>query len=143
MYKRNKKILIYLKDSDIPIYEKLNSEEWEFIILKNIKEEDLISYANINCIDFLLCFDVKKTETIVKQNDIQIIYNEKYKKSFELATNIQCDFYDIYECELKRRNNLAILNKVNMPSIIVSIEKNIIYNHDIYQNLLNNIKKFL
>lgn len=143
MYKRNKKILISLKDSDIPIYEKLNSEEWEFIILKNIKEEDLISYANINCIDFLLCFDVKKTETIVKQNDIQIIYNEKYKKSFELATNIQCEFYDIYKCDLKRRNNLAILNKVNMPSIIVSIEKNIIYNHDIYQNLLNNIKKFL
>lgn len=92
--------------------------------------------------DLLIILDVKKINRIVKENDIEIIYNEKYKKSFELASNIQYEFDKLYQCDLKRRSNLSILNKANMPSIIIKIEEDIVYNHNIYQSILNNIIKF-
>lgn len=106
-------------------------------------DEHLARLINENNISLLIVLDSKESNRIIKENDIEIIYNEKYKKSFVLASDIQCDFDKSYKCDLKRRNNLSILNKANMPSIIVKIDRSIMYNHNVYQSILNNIINFL
>lgn len=103
---------------------------------KKYDDNDIINFINYNYINLLIILDIKKSNRIIKKNEIEIIYNEKYKKSFDLANKIKNSYNEKYKCDLKRINNNFLLNKANMPSLIIKIDEDIINDNIIYENIL-------